>query len=100
MEGNAKELFPVPWMKAEDVGASDKKLIIFDVRRETLKGVQTPVIYFVGVDKYLILDRRLTDEVIAAVGSENLSDWNTKSVTLYTGTSKKGFQQIKIRAAV
>lgn len=72
-------------LKAEELGADKRVTVTIDsVKMEQLGDDKKPVLYFVGKDKGLVLNKTNTNALIDILGSDDSDDWTDKRVVLYT----------------
>ena len=72
-------------LKAEELGPGKRVTVtIDDVRMEKVGDEQKPVLYFVGKDKGLSLNKTNTNAIIDILGSDDSDDWAGKKIVLYT----------------
>ncbi len=98
------DLFPSKYATGADLNGRPVTLTISHVRAETMNPpgsapVEKWVIYFDGAKKGIVLSRTLAMQIAKAVGTDDVSLWTGKPVTLYPETIRvAGQEKIAIRA--
>jgi len=87
MAETVDDSFPSAYLKALDVG-DGKKLIMDKVVDEEMgmgDDVETKsVLYFVGIEKGLVMNKTNATKIADITGSRSYKDWAGKEVVLYT----------------
>lgn len=101
---NVNSAFPSKYLKASDLGMAQPVVIIDRVDMEEVgrDKESRPVIYFVGKEKGVVLNKTNSRKIAALVGSDETDEWIGHSVRLYTTeTSFNGEQVecIRVKAA-
>lgn len=102
---NVREVFPSPWISAEDLGSKKFELVIAGVTleevhdRQTNRKVQKMVVAFVGAKKRLICNKTQALAIAHIVNSDETEDWKGKRVALRAGRAHNGKQTIVVEAA-
>ena len=102
---NVREVFPNPWLSAEDLGNKKFELVIDRVTmeqvhdRQTNRDVSKMVVAFVGAKKRLICNRTQAFAFAAICDSDNTDDWKGKRVALRAGMAPNRKQTIVIEPA-
>lgn len=72
-------------LKAEELGPGKRIVVtIDDVRMEKIGDEQKPVLYFVGKEKGLPLNKTNTNAIIDILGTDESDHWAGKKIVLYT----------------
>ena len=72
-------------LKAEELGPKKRINVTIDrVEMEKVGDDTKPVLYFVGKEKGLALNKTNTNALIEILGSDESDDWMGRTVTLYT----------------
>ena len=79
---NINDVFPSNYLKASDLGGRKLKLTIEKVELEKVGSDQKPVLYFVGKEKGLVLNKT-NAQVIASSHSPETDGWEGKEIAIY-----------------
>lgn len=79
---NVNDLAPSKWLKAADLKGKRLKLMIDRVDMEKLGDDRKPVMYFVGKDKGVVLNKTNLFAIASGHGDET-DDWHGKEVIIY-----------------
>jgi hypothetical protein len=104
---NIHDSFPSKYLKAIDLGAHEPVVVIRAVELvtmtlETGKRLAKPVVFFVGKDKGLPLNKTNATAIAALLGSPETASWIGKAIRLYAtpvtfkGTTVAG---LRVKAA-
>lgn len=85
--GNA---FPSTYLKAADLQGKRALVTISHVKMEDVADEPKPVLYFVGKEKGLVLNKTNSNMITEIIGSDETDHWKGKAVTLYV--TKVDFQ--------
>lgn len=88
-EMDINSCFPGSYLKAADLGGRTVKVLIDRVQEEDIGGENKPVMYFVGKDKGLVLNKTNSGVIVAVYGSET-DEWSGKGLVLFP--TKVSFQ--------
>ena len=96
------ELYPSPWLKAEDLDGRAVTVTIKAVDLEDFRlpdGTHKPaaVLTFERASKRLILNKTMCRAILAIAGSERFIDWVGQRVTLAPATAPNGRPTIDIK---
>jgi hypothetical protein len=82
---DAEKLFPSKWLKAADLKGREVEVIIDHAEPQPVgeDKEQRLVIYFVGLEKGLVVNKTNYSRIKAEYGSET-NDWKDKKLVLYT----------------
>ena len=80
---NIEEAFPSKWVKASDLKGSTAVVKIATVKLEKIGEDQRAILYFVGKDKGLVLNKSNKKKLVELFGSET-DEWTGQSVELFT----------------
>ena len=80
---NINEQFPSKFLKAADLNGSQIVVTIKDCIVESIGEDKRPVLYFVGKEKGVVLNKTNATNIQDAYGYET-DDWTGKKVVLYT----------------
>ena len=77
------QMFPSKYLKADDLQGRRVTLTIASVTVETLGDESKPVVYFVGKDKGLVLNKGNGMMIAALAGTDETDDWHGTRIRLY-----------------
>jgi hypothetical protein len=77
------EAFPSKYLKAADIKGREINLKLASVEMEDLGDEVKPVLYFIGKDKGIVLNKTNSEILTEAYGDES-GDWHGKPVILTT----------------
>ena len=82
---NINTAFPSKYLKAADLNGSAVKVTIRDVQLESVGRTQDrkPVVYFLGKDKGLVLNRVNSNKIAEIAGSFDTEDWGGTIIAIY-----------------
>lgn len=98
---NINETFPSNFLKAADLQGAQPTVTISHVKIEDIGEDRKPVLYFVGKDKGIVLNKTNATNISDAYGPET-DDWTGKKVTLFTAWvdfQGRSVEAIRIRKA-
>ncbi|HEX6038875.1 hypothetical protein [Longimicrobium sp.] len=79
--------FPSNYLKHEDLGGRNVLVTIESVRVEEIRGEggkeNKPVLYFVGKEKGLVLNKTNAETLTEILGTDETDDWHGCQVVLY-----------------
>ena len=96
---NINDVFPSKFLKAADIGGSTPTVTIDQVKMEDIGEDRRAVVYFVGKDKGVVLNKTNSSNIADAYGPDT-DDWIGKTVTLFTAWvdfQGKSVEAIRIR---
>jgi hypothetical protein len=93
---NINSAFPSKYLRASDLGAATPTVTIANVEMETVGEDRRIVVYFVGKDKGLVLNKTNANAIADILGSEDTDDWQQKKIKLVT--AKVDFQGKRVLA--
>lgn len=83
--------FPSKYLKAPDLGTNRPRVRIQKVVMEDVGDDHKPVVYFVGKEKALVLNKTNANMIEEITGSFETDDWRGKTIQLYaTKTEMSG----------
>lgn len=74
--------FPSSYLRAADLGDKTPTVTISDVKLEKVGEDQKLVVYFVGKDRGLVLNKTNANNIADILGSEDTDDWIDKKIRL------------------
>jgi len=77
------DVFPSRFIKAADIGDNEVVVTVSKVEIEDVGDDRKPVVYFVGKEKGLVLNRTNWDRIAVAAGSDETDDWVGVKIQLY-----------------
>jgi hypothetical protein len=98
---NVNEAFPSKFLKASDIGDAQPTVTMKEVVMEDIGEDRRPILYFVGKDKGVVLNKTNATNISAAYGPDT-DDWTGKKVILFTAWvdfQGKSVEAIRIRPA-
>jgi len=98
---NINDTFPSNFLKAADLNGGQPTVTISHVAIEDIGDDRKPVLYFVGKEKGIVLNKTNATNISGAYGPET-DDWTGKKVTLFTSWvdfQGKSVEAIRIRRA-
>jgi hypothetical protein len=75
--------FPSTYLKAADLAGRRALVTISHVKLEDVSDDHKPVLYFVGKDKGLVLNKTNANMITEIVGSGETDQWKGKAIVLY-----------------
>jgi hypothetical protein len=78
------DVFPSRFIKAADIGDAEPVVTVSKVDMEDIGDDRKPVVYFVGKEKGLVLNRTNWDRIGIAAGTDETDEWPGVKVQLYT----------------
>lgn len=102
---NVRNVFPSPWLSAEDLGDRKFELVIAGVAmqevhdRVTNRKVQKMTVRFEGARKRLITNKTQAFALAAICGSDETNDWAGKRISLRAGRAHNGKPTIIVEKA-
>lgn len=84
MSGNVNDAFPSKYLKASDLKGRKVPVQISHVTTEKVGDDTKPVLYFVGKEKGLVLNKTNAMTIAATYGGE-FDGWGDKPIVLYPG---------------
>ncbi len=92
--------FPSNYLKAADLGGQDAALVISHVAMEDIGGDVKPIVYFVGKERGLVLNKTNASTIADQHGGET-DMWANKQITLFPSqTDFQGKQVACIRVRI
>ena len=100
---NINNAFPSKYLKAGDLNGNAVKLTIRDVQIEEVGRTKDrkPVVYFMGKDKGLVLNRVNSNKIAEIAGSFDTEDWGGTIIAIYpteTEFSGETVECIRVKA--
>lgn len=98
---NINEAFPSNFLKASDLAGGQPTVTISHIKTEEIGEDRKMVLYFVGKEKGIVLNKTNATNIAAAYGPET-DDWTGQKVTLFTSWvdfQGKSVEAIRIRKA-
>ena len=82
---NINTAFPSKYLKAADLNGSAVSVTIREVRMEEVGRTkeQKPVVYFMGKDKGVVLNRVNSNKIAELAGSFDTEDWGGTVIAIY-----------------
>jgi|SRR5689334_8541984 len=77
------EMFPSSYLKADDLQGREVTVVIDSWESETLGEETRPVLYFVGKQKGLVLNKTNANMVAEIAGTDEMNDWQGLRITIY-----------------
>jgi len=101
---NINEAFPSQYLKASDLKGTQPVVTIERVGFEPVgqKREMKPVLYFVGKEKGMVLNKTNSKAIMGLVGSPETDDWGGFSIRLYAANVEfqgEMVESIRIKAA-
>jgi len=78
--------FPSKWLKASDLKGRTVRVKISHVQSEEVGGDQLPVIYFLGAQKGIVLNKTNSNSISDAYGFET-DNWGGKEMEVFPSTT-------------
>ena len=101
---NVNEMFPSRYISGADLNGKVWTLAIREVMAEPMfdarakKRVDKYVIYFERAHKGVILNRTMAEQIAAALGADEVTQWTGKKISLYAETvTAFGGQHVVVR---
>jgi len=98
---NINEAFPSNFLKAADLNGAQPTVTISHIKTEEIGEDRKMVLYFVGKEKGVVLNKTNATNIAAAYGPET-DDWTGQKVTLFSSWvdfQGKSVEAIRIRKA-
>jgi hypothetical protein len=101
---NINEAFPSKYLKPADIGDGQPTVVIKTVEFEAVgqdKEIR-PVVYFVGKDKGMVLNKTNATTIATLTGSDETEEWPDFRIRLYSTTTQfqgKTVDTIRVKAA-
>lgn len=80
---NINGAFPSTYLKAADLQGRRALVTISHVKLEDIGDEHKPVLYFVGKEKGIVLNKTNANMITEIVGSDETDHWKGKAVVLY-----------------
>ena len=101
---NINDAFPSNYLKASDLKGQQPTVTIQRVEFEPVgqKKEMKPVLYFVGKEKGMVLNKTNSKTIVSLTGSPETSDWDGFAIKLYTAHVEfqgEPVESIRIKAA-
>jgi hypothetical protein len=96
---NINEVFPSKFLKAADLSGTSPTVTIDQVKMEDIGDDRRAVVYFVGKEKGVVLNKTNANNIAEAYGFDT-EGWTGKKVTLFTAWvdfQGKSMEAIRIR---
>jgi hypothetical protein len=74
--------FPSQYLKAADLNDRAVRVTIADVRMEDIGGDHKPILYFVGKEKGLVMNKTNANTISGRFGDDT-DDWNGQDIELF-----------------
>lgn len=87
--------FPSEYLKAADLVGKRVKIKMDRVEMKDIGGDHKPVLFLLGTDKKIVLNKTNANEIIDAYGDDT-DDWHGKTIELYE--ARVDFQGKKVQA--
>lgn len=87
--------FPSEYLKAADLAGKRVKIKMDRVEMKDIGGDHKPVLFLIGTDKKIVLNKTNASEIIDAYGDDT-DDWHGKTIELYE--ARVDFQGKKVQA--
>jgi hypothetical protein len=84
------DAFPSTYLKAEDLQGRRATVTISKIEMERIGDDHKPVMYFVGKDKALVLNRTNAGMIQDLLGTDEMDQWRGRAIILYA--TKTEFQ--------
>lgn len=94
---NINSAFPSNYIKASDLNGSAVVVTIADVKVEGVgrdKDVK-PVVYFVGKQKGMVLNRTNSKKIAEIAGSQDTEDWQGTKIAIYPTTTEFAGEEVE-----
>lgn len=78
----ASEAYPSKYLKAGDLRGNNVKVVIDRVVMEDIGDSEKPVIFFVGKEKGLVLNKTNANNIVILYGDE-MDDWSAREIVLF-----------------
>jgi hypothetical protein len=94
---NINSAFPSNYIKASDLNGAAVVVTIADVKVEGVgrdKEVK-PVVYFVGKQKGMVLNRTNSKKIADIAGSQDTEDWPGTKIAIYPTTTEFGGEEVE-----
>jgi hypothetical protein len=92
--------FPNDYLKASDLQGHEVTVTMSHVQMQEMRSDTKPVLFFVGKDKGLVLNKTNTNTICGMYGSDS-DGWNGKPITLFpTQTDFQGRQVACVRVKI
>ena len=96
---NISNAFPSNYVKASELQGKDCPVTIKEVKMEKVGDDQKPIVYFIGSDKGLVLNKTNANTIMAMYGGDT-DMWTGKPIVLYAADVEfqgKMVQGIRVR---
>ena len=93
---NIAGAFPSTYLKAADLSGKRAKVAIASVKMEDVGDDHKPVVYFVGKERGLVLNKTNANMISEIANSSETDDWTNVEVALYV--AKVDFQGRRVDA--
>lgn len=77
------ETFPSTYLKAAELGKARPVVTIREVVVEDIGDETKPILYFVGKEKGLVLNKTNANMITEILGTDETTDWIGKAIQLY-----------------
>ncbi len=94
---NINSAFPSNYIKASDLNGSAVLVTIADVKVEGVgrDKESKPVVYFVGKQKGMVLNRTNSKKIADIAGSQDTEDWPGTKIAIYPTTTEFGGEEVE-----
>ena len=94
---NINSAFPSKFIKSGDLNESAVVVTIADVKIEEVgrDKESKPVVYFVGKQKGLVLNRVNSKKIAEIAGSQDTEDWPGTKITIFPTTTDFGGEEVE-----
>lgn len=79
---NIQSAFPSSYIKASDLQGKSVSILMDRVVMEEIGGDHKPVLYFIGKDRGLVLNKT-NSSIIAEMHGWETENWNNRKITIY-----------------
>jgi hypothetical protein len=102
---NINQAFPSTYLKSSDLGTAQPTVVIDRVEIESIgrDKEQKPVLYFVGKEKGLVLNKTNARKITELAGSSDTEHWHGVKVKLYATETQFGSETVecvRVKAAL
>lgn len=78
------------YLKCDDLGGRRVLVTIERMEAQKIEDEEKPVLYFVGKNKGLVLNRTNADSIIEITGTDETDEWEGKQIVLHPDKTKFG----------
>jgi hypothetical protein len=94
--------FPSDYLKAADLDGRNVKVSMSHVEMKDIGGDHKPILFFIGKEKGLVLNKTNASKIAQLLGSKDTDDWAGCKIKLYSTEAEFGgetFEAIRVKAA-